>query len=407
MTATTTVGALELAPAGRCATAGPAARRPPVASTLTLIADEQLFSVADSPSTASTHSPTHTTVPGDADQLTTIEAVPSTDSPGARAGTRATWPTSSSEVVTTESADRNAPTVVATDAASPMFRIRTTYWKLPPGATATLSGDTPATKSGVPVTVTLTAGEQLFSVSDSSSTASTHSPTQNTVPGDANALAVNVATLLITTPDPSPGTSDASPTSSSDVVITESDDANVLDLVAEAGPAPWFRTATAYSKLPPAATATLSGDTPATKSGLPVTVTRKLNPAVSPPGSRAVTLAIAVPSPTGCTVTMDPDTLAVATPGGSTDTEYDSASPSGSAKLSATSTVAAFPSTFSVCSEMEPRASGALLALAGGGGGGPVPESPHPASSHAATAPPSKRRSRVAPGRRVTAQLGA
>lgn len=275
-TATRTgASALELDPSGRCATTGLAARRLPVARTPTLIAAEQLLPVSDSPSTAPTHSPTHNTVPGDADRLTVIEAVPCTASPGSRAGTRATGPTSSSEVVTTESTDKNALTVVAAEAASPRFRTATAYSNLPPGATVTLSGHTPTTRSGLlPVTVTSIPAEQLLAVSNSPSTASTHSPTHTTVPGDADTVAVKVATRLADSPGPRAGTSDASPIASSEFVITESNDANVLDFVAAAVLAPRFQIATAYSKLPPGATATLSGHTPSKdKSGLPATVT--------------------------------------------------------------------------------------------------------------------------------------
>ena len=149
-----TDGAPESGPRGRRATGAPATRRPPVAEIASLSAAEQLLSTSDSPSTGSTHSPSHTTVPGDADELTVIEAVPRTDSPGPSAGTSDGSPTISSEVVTTESADRNVLTVVAGAAAPPRLRTATAYSKLPPGATATLSGDTLATRSGEPVTVT-------------------------------------------------------------------------------------------------------------------------------------------------------------------------------------------------------------------------------------------------------------
>ena len=225
--------------------------------------------MSDSPCTGSTHSPSHTTVPGDADELNVIEAVPRTDSPGPSAGTSDASPTISSEVVTTESADANVLTLVAGAAASPRLRTATTYSKLPPGATSTLSGDTLAIRSGEPVTVTLNA-EQLLSVSDSPSTGSTHSPTHMTVPGDAAELNVIEAALLADSPGPSAGTSDASPTISSEIVTTESADANVLTLVAGAAASPWLRTATAYSKLPPGATSTLPADTLATRSGGPV-----------------------------------------------------------------------------------------------------------------------------------------
>ena len=265
----------------------------------TLIAAEQLLSTSDSPSTGSTHSPTHMTVPGDADERTAKVAAQLSDSSGSSADTSYASPTSSSDVVTTESADTNVRTRVAGAATSPRLRTATAYSKLPPGATATLSGDTLATRSGEPVTVTLIAAEQLFSTSDSPSTGSTHSPTHMTVPGDADELTAKVAAQLSDSSGPSAGTSYASPISSSDVVTTESSDTNVLAFVAGAAAPPRLRTATAYSKLPPGPTATLSGDTLATRSGEPVTVTAKLRLAVSPPGSRAVTVTMTVPGATG------------------------------------------------------------------------------------------------------------
>ncbi len=341
---------------------------------------------SDSPSTGSTHSPTHTTVPGAADELTVIEAVPRTDSPGPSAGTRDVPPTTWSEVVTTESADANVRTRVAGAAAAPWLRTSTAYSKLPPGTTDTLSGDTLATTSGEPVTVTLIAAEQLLSASDSPSTGSTHSPTHMTVPGDADELTVIEAALLADSPGPSAGTPDASPTSWSEVVTTESADANVRTRVAGAAAVPWLRTAAAYSKLPPGTADTLSGDTLATKSGEPVTVTAKLRLAVSPPGSRAVAVTTAVPSATGRTVATAPEMLAAATPLLLDETVYDSASPSGSAKLFATSTVAAGPPSASAWSGIDPRTSGARLAGGGGGGGGgPVLESPQAARLDATT----------------------
>ena len=267
--------------------------------TVTLIAAEQLFSTSDSPSTGSTHSPTHMTVPGDADESTTIKAGQLSDSSGSSAGTSYASPTSSSDVVTTESSDTNVLALVAGAAAPPRLRTAAAYSKLPPGATATLSGDTLATRSGEPVTVTLIAAEQLFSTSDSPSTGSTHSPTHMTVPGDADESTTIKAGQLSDSSGSSAGTSYASPTSSSDVVTTESSDTNVLALVAGAAAPPRLRTAAAYSKLPPGATATLSGDTLATRSGEPVTVTAKLRLAVSPPGSRAVTVTVAAPGATG------------------------------------------------------------------------------------------------------------
>ena len=267
--------------------------------TVTLIAAEQLFSTSDSPSTGSTHSPTHMTVPGDADESTTIKAGQLSDSSGSSAGTSYASPTSSSDVVTTESADTNVLALVAGAAAPPRLRTAAAYSKLPPGATATLSGDTLATRSGEPVTVTLIAAEQLFSTSDSPSTGSTHSPTHMTVPGDADESTTIKAGQLSDSSGSSAGTSYASPTSSSDVVTTESADTNVLALVAGAAAPPRLRTAAAYSKLPPGATATLSGDTLATRSGEPVTVTAKLRLTVSPPGSRAVTVTVAAPGATG------------------------------------------------------------------------------------------------------------
>ena len=154
---------------------------------------------------------------------------------------------------------------------------------LPPGATSTLSGDALATKSGEPVTVIVSADEQLLSTSDSSSTGSTQTPT-HTVPGDADELTVIEAVPRADSPGSSAGTS-ASPTSLSEVVITEFADTNVLTVVAGAATLPRLRTVTVYLKLPPAGTVTLLGDTLATRSGEPVTVTGKLRLAVSPPGS--------------------------------------------------------------------------------------------------------------------------
>ncbi len=353
-------------------------------TTVTLSAAEQLLSTSDSPSTGSTHSPTHMTVPGDADALTAKVAILLADSPGSSAGTSDASPTSWSDVVTTESADTNVRTLVAGAATLPWLRTAAAYSKLPPGATATLSGDTLATRSGEPTTVTLSAAEQLLSTSDSPSTGSTHSPTHTTVPGASDALTAKVAALLADSPGPSAGTPDASPTSSSEVVTTESADMNVRTRVAGAAAVPWLRTAAAYSKLPPGATATLSGDTLATKSGEPVTVTAKLRLAVSPPGSRAVTVTMAVPSATGRTVATAPEMLAAATPPSLDETAYDNASPSGSAKLLATSTVAAGPPSVSAWPGIDPRASGARLA-GGSGGGGSVPESPPQAARVDAT----------------------
>ena len=204
---------------------------------------EQLLSVSDSPSTGSTHSPTQKTV--GVDHNTVIKTVPRTDSPGPSAGTRAdALPTISSDVVTTESGDQNVLTLVAGAAAPPWFRTTTAYSKLLSCATSMLSGDTLATRSGE-LTVTLSAAEQLLPTSDSLSTGSTHSPTHMTVPGNADELTVIEAALLADSPGPSAGTSDASPTISSDVVITESADTNVLTLVAGAAAWPWLRTATA------------------------------------------------------------------------------------------------------------------------------------------------------------------
>ena len=141
-----------------------------------------------------------------------------------------------------------------------------------------------AASPGEPVTVTVSAAEQLLSTSDSSSTGSTHSPT-HTVPGDADELTVNETGPRADSPGSSAGTSVASPTSLSEVVITEFADTNVLTLVAGAATLPRLRTVTVYLKLPPAETVTLLGDTLATRSGEPVTVTGKLRLAVSPPGS--------------------------------------------------------------------------------------------------------------------------
>ena len=265
---------------------------------MSLSAAEQLLSVSDSPSTGSTHSPTHMTVPGDTDESTTLKVVPRTDCPGPSAGTSDASPTSSSDVVTTESADTNVRTRVAGAAPPPWLRTATAYSKLPPAPTATLSGDTLATKSGERVTVTLIAAEQLLSTSDSPSTGSTQSPSHTTVPGDTNEPTVIKAGLLADSPGPSAGT-DVSPSSTSDVVTTESADTNVRILVPTAAAVPWLRTAAAYSKLPPGPTATLSGDTLATRSGEPVTVTAKLRLAVSPPGSGAVTVTMTVPGATG------------------------------------------------------------------------------------------------------------
>ena len=62
------------------------------------------------------------TVPGNADELTVIEAALLADSPGPSAGTSDASPTISSEVVTTESADTNALTLVAGAATSPRLR---------------------------------------------------------------------------------------------------------------------------------------------------------------------------------------------------------------------------------------------------------------------------------------------
>ncbi len=88
--------------------------------------------------------------------------------------------------------------------------------------------------------------------------ASTHAPTHNTLPTESDALAVNVATPFADSPALSACTSDASPISSSDVAITEFNDLNVLAFVATDAASLRFRTTTAYSKLPPGVTTTLS-----------------------------------------------------------------------------------------------------------------------------------------------------
>ena len=54
--------------------------------------------------------------------------------------------------------------------------------------------------------------------------------------------------------------------------------------------------------------------------------------AVRSSGSRAVTVTSAEPADTPVTVTSEPDTVAVATPGADETTAYASASPSGSVK---------------------------------------------------------------------------
>ena len=75
------------------------------------------------------------------------------------------------------------------------------------------------------------------------------------------------------------------------------------------------------------------------------TVTANVCDAVRPPGSRAVTVTAAVPPDTPVTVTAEPATAAVATPGAEETAEYASASPSGSPKCSEASTVCASPAS--------------------------------------------------------------
>ncbi len=135
---------------------------------------------------------------------------------------------------------------------------------LPPGATSTLSGDTLATKSGEPVTVTLIAAEQLLSTSDSPSTGSTQTPRYATAPnGPLNVIEASPST-------DSPGSSartDVPSSSSSEVVISESVDKNALTLVAGAAALPWLRMVNVKSKLTPDLTNTKERDVLATKSG--------------------------------------------------------------------------------------------------------------------------------------------
>ena len=62
------------------------------------------------------------------------------------------------------------------------------------------------------------------------------------------------------------------------------------------------------------------------------TVTSNLCVAVSPPGSRAVTVTVAVPPLTPVTVSVPEETDTLATPEGDDDAENVSGSPSGSVK---------------------------------------------------------------------------
>ena len=82
---------------------------------------------------------------------------------------------------------------------------------------------------------------------------------------------------------------------------------------------------------------------------------------VKPP-SLAVTVTVALPAATGLIVTVDPDILAVALPTAEEVTVYVRGSPSGSLKLSLTSTVFALLPTVNTRAATVPTFSGARFA---------------------------------------------
>ena len=106
-----------------------------------------------------------------------------------------------------------------------------------------------------------------------------------------------------------------------------------------------------------------------------MTETSKTCRALSPSGSDAVTVNVALPCPTAETVTTAPDTEAAATASFDEETANVSASPSGSANAPETSTVAV---SFTAASTAESVPSGVGARLVGGRGGvGPAASPPH------------------------------
>ena len=83
--------------------------------------------------------------------------------------------------------------------------------------------------------------------------------------------------------------------------------------------------------------------------------------ALRPPGSRAVTVTVAVPAATGASVAVLPETETLTMLVRLERAVYVSRSPSGSVKYRATFTDAALPPTVSVCAGIEPMARGGWL----------------------------------------------
>ena len=110
------------------------------------------------------------------------------------------------------------------------------------------------------------------------------------------------------------------------------------------------------------------------------TVTLPLAVAESPPGSRAVTVMVAVPAPTAVTVTVVPDSATPTVPGAEDIAVYVNASPSGSVNNDAAFTVTDSP-TVRVWAAIDPEATGGRFGC-GCGNGGPVPLSPPQAPAH-------------------------
>ena len=108
--------------------------------------------------------------------------------------------------------------------------------------------------------------------------------------------------------------------------------------------------------------------------------------ALSPPGSRAVTVTVAVPSATAWMVAVPPDTETVATPVLELVAVEVSASPFGSLKKDATLTDGDSPTT-SIRAGIVPVAAGGWLGAGGGstGPGSPPPPSPQVAAHSAAS----------------------
>ena len=128
--------------------------------------------------------------------------------------------------------------------------------------------------------------------------------------------------------------------------------------------------ATVTSAFSPSQSFRLAGESKSS-STLPLTTTPKLWFAESPPGSLAVTVAVAVPGPVAVTVTFAPAVATSATFPLLDSAAYESTSPFGSRKYVDASIVTLSPSS-SAWSGMDPTAVGGAGGGGGGGGGGGV-----------------------------------